>query len=364
MSLTPIEYENLYLLNAPFFSEYKQSFAGTLDSGWFILGSRVKAFEEEFASFCGVKHCAGVASGLDAMILALKSFDFPAGSEVIVPSNTYIASILAVYHSGLIPVLAEPDIHSYNIDPLRIEELIGPKTKAVLVVHLYGKPCDMGKIMEIAERAELKVIEDCAQSHGAAYKGTKTGTFGDFGAFSFYPTKNLGALGDGGALTSNNTLLIEKVKALRNYGSGEKYVNEYIGINSRLDEIQAGFLSVKLKKLDLINEYKRRLASLYQQYLKEDFIKPEVHPDYFDVYHIYAIRHPARDRIREYLLKNGVKTEVHYPIPPHRQKALKDNLKGNFPVSEEIHRTILSLPVSFCHTEDQIKRVIDLLNDF
>lgn len=364
MNPIPIEYENLRSLNAPFFEEYKQCFANSLDSGWFILGNQVRSFEEEFASYCGIEHCAGVASGLDALILALKTFGFPAGSEVIVPSNTYIASILAIYHSGLAPVLAEPDIHTYNIDPAKIEECITPRTKAILVVHLYGKACNMEEILKIAGRYDLKVVEDCAQSHGAMFKGKKTGTFGDFGAFSFYPTKNLGALGDAGALTSNEPSLIETVRALRNYGSKEKYINEYIGINSRLDEIQAGFLSVKLRKLDHINDHKRKLAALYQEYLKDDFIKPAVHPDYFDVYHIYAIRHPRRQEIKEYLLKNGVKTEIHYPVPPHRQKALKDHLKGHFPVSEEIHRTVLSLPVSFCHTESQIERVIELLNAF
>ncbi|TZF85916.1 DegT/DnrJ/EryC1/StrS family aminotransferase (plasmid) [Pedobacter sp. BS3] len=364
MTPIPIEYENLHLLNAPFFDEYKQCFAKSLDTGWFILGNQVKSFEEEFAAYCGINHCAGVASGLDALILALKVFNFPTGSEVIVPSNTYIASILAIYHSGLVPVLAEPDIHTYNIDPAKIEECITLKTKAILVVHLYGKACNMEAILTIADRYDLKVVEDCAQSHGAMFKGKKTGTFGDFGAFSFYPTKNLGALGDGGALTGNNSSLMAMVRALRNYGSTEKYINEYIGINSRLDEIQAGFLSIKLKKLDLINHHKRKLAALYQEHLKDDYIKPVVHSDYFDVYHIYAIRHPRRQEIREYLSKNGVITEIHYPVPPHHQKALKDHLKGHFPISEEIHRTTLSLPVSFCHTESQIERVIELLNAF
>ncbi|RXF69201.1 DegT/DnrJ/EryC1/StrS family aminotransferase [Arcticibacter tournemirensis] len=359
-----IEYENLRLLNAPFFKEYKESFSEALESGWFILGEKVRRFEEEFATYCNIGYCAGLASGLDALVLALRSFDFPPGGEVIVPSNTYIATILAVYHCGLIPILVEPDIQSYNIDPLKIEERISPKTCAILVVHLYGKSCDMDPIMELAGKYGLRVVEDCAQSHGAEYKGKKTGTFGDFGAFSFYPTKNLGALGDGGALTCSNSALIEKVKTLRNYGSKEKYVNELVGYNSRLDEIQAAFLSIKLRSLDAINKHKRALASLYQQNLKDDFIKPLIQPDHYDVYHIYAVRHPQRTKLREYLLKHGVKTEVHYPVPPHQQKALQDRLKGSYPISEEIHRTTLSLPVSYFHTEDQIYTVIKLLNSF
>ncbi len=359
-----IEYENLRLLNEPFFEEYKKTFSDTLERGWFILGNNVSAFEKDFASYCGSGYCAGLASGLDALILALRCFEFPEGSEVIVPSNTYIATILAVYHNGLIPVLVEPDINTYNIDPLRIEESITSKTRAILVVHLYGKSCDMDPIMDVAGKYALKVIEDCAQSHGAKYKGKKTGTFGDFGAFSFYPTKNLGALGDAGAVTTDNEALYEKIKALRNYGSRVKYHNEYIGTNSRLDEVQAGFLSIKLHRLDEINAYKRRLAEMYHSGLKSDFIKPVVDSDYFDVYHIYNIRHPERDRLREYLLQNGVKTEIHYPVPPHQQKALEGKFRRSYPISEEIHRTTLSLPVSYCHKEDEIERVIETLNGF
>lgn len=360
-----IEYENLKLLNEPFLDDYKASFADTLDRGWFVLGANVSTFESDFASYCGSKYCSGLASGLDALILALRCFDFPTGSEVIVPSNTYIATILAIYQNGLVPVLVEPDMRTYNIDPGKIEEAITSKTRAILVVHLYGKSCDMDPIMAMAEKYRLRVVEDCAQSHGATYKGKKTGTFGDFGAFSFYPTKNLGALGDAGAVVTDNPELYEKVNALRNYGSKVKYFNEYIGTNSRLDEIQAGFLSIKLKKLDEINQHKRRLASLYHQNLREDFIKPVLQEDYFDVYHIYNIRHPERDRLREHLLKNGVKTEIHYPVPPHQQKALEGNYVGkNYPISEEIHKTTLSLPISYCHTEGEIMQVIEFMNDF
>jgi len=343
---------------------YRESFSDSLDKGWFILGNKVSMFEDEFAAYCGGGSCAGLASGLDALVLALRYFEFPAGSEVIVPSNTYIATILAIYHNGLVPVLVEPDPYTYNLDPLKIGEMITPLTKAILVVHLYGKSCDMDPIMTIADNHGLKVIEDCAQSHGATYKGKMTGTFGDFGAFSFYPTKNLGALGDGGALFSADPEVISKIKALRNYGCHEKYYNNYIGINSRLDEIQAGFLSVKLPFLDHINQHKRSLAKIYQEGLNSDFILPVVHADYKDVYHIYAIRHPQRDKLREYLQKNNIKTEIHYPVPPHHQQALKTRLKGAFPISETIHQTTLSLPVSYFHTPEQVNQIITVMNAF
>ncbi len=252
-----IVYEDLYLLNKPFLAQYQENFSDSLEKGWFILGNKVSQFEKEFAAYCGSKYCAGLASGLDALVLALRYFDFPKGAEVIVPSNTYIATILAIYHNGLVPVLVEPDLETYNIDPEKIEEKINHRTKAILVVHLYGKSCDMDPILAIANRNGLKVIEDCAQSHGATYKGKMTGTFGHFGAFSFYPTKNLGALGDAGALITSDIEVIEKIKALRNYGCHEKYHNTYIGVNSRLDEIQAGFLSVKLPYLEDINAHKK-----------------------------------------------------------------------------------------------------------
>ena len=359
-----IEYENLFLLNEPFIESYKESFSDSLNKGWFILGNKVSTFETEFAAYCGSKYGAGLASGLDALVLALKYFEFPEGSEVIVPSNTYIATILAIQNNGLIPVLVEPDISTYTIDPKKIEEKITSRTKAILVVHLYGKSCEMDSIMAIANEHKLEVIEDCAQSHGATYKGKKTGTFGAFGAFSFYPTKNLGALGDGGALLSDNFDAITKIKALRNYGCHEKYHNNYIGINSRLDEIQAGFLSVKLAHLDEINAHKKKLAKLYQDGLKSDFILPVTDNDYDDVYHIYAVRHPKRDQLRAYLLAQNIKTEIHYPIPPHQQNAFKNKLKGAFPISELIHQTTISLPISFYHTTPQVEEVIEKMNAF
>lgn len=358
-----IEYESLGRLNRGFEKEYLQCFRDLLDSGWYILGKKVESFEKAFASYCGTKYCIGVASGLDALMLALRSYEFPVGSEVLVPSNTYIATILSILQCGLKPILVEPDIRTYNIDPLKIEEKITKNTRAIMVVHLYGKSCDMESIMQIASKYDLPVIEDCAQAHGAMFKGQKVGTFG-IGAFSFYPTKNLGALGDAGAITTGDSDKNEMFRALRNYGSKIKYQNDYIGYNSRLDEIQAALLSVKLKYLDEINQHKRNLANIYLTELKDDFIKPVVSSDYFDVYHIFNIRHPKRDELRDFLLKNGIKTDVHYPIPPHKQKAMEGIIEGEFPLSEEIHKTTLSLPISYGHILDDIYKVIEVLNKF
>ena len=360
-----IEYENLAMLNAPFFDEYTKSFDKVLKSGWYILGNSVKQFEAEFAAYNKSAHCIGLASGLDAITLSIGAFDFEKGSEIIVPSNTYIATILSVMQNGMKPVLVEPAIDTYNIDPKKIEEAITPKTKAIVVVHLYGKSCDMDAITAICKKNNLKLIEDCAQSHGATFKGKHTGTFGEFGAFSFYPTKNLGALGDAGAVVCNDANLDKIIRRLRNYGSDVKYYNEVVGYNSRLDEVQAAFLSVKLKKLDEINTHKRKLAAIYLNNLKSDFIKPKVDTDYFDVYHIFNIRHEKRDELKEYLLKNEIKTEVHYPVSPSKQNALKGMLdKYEFPISEKIHQTTLSLPISYFHTETDVNRVVEVMNKF
>jgi dTDP-4-amino-4,6-dideoxygalactose transaminase len=360
-----IEYENLRKLNQPFFKEFENSFSNILESGWFITGKNLEKFEQEFAEYCGVKYCVGVANGLDALVLSIKALDIPQGSEIIVPSNTYIASVLAIVNAGCVPVLVEPDIKTYNIDPFKIEEKINKKTRAVLVVHLYGKPCEMDSVLQICEAYDLKLIEDCAQAHGAKYKNRKIGSFGHANGFSFYPTKNLGALGDGGAVTTNDEDVEKKLRKLRNYGSGVKYYNELIGYNSRLDEIQAAFLSVKLKKLDEINEYKRKLASIYFENLKEDFILPVLEKNAYDVYHIFNIRHPKRDQLREFLLKNNIKTEIHYPVPPHKQEAYRDLFTGQtYPLAEQIHKTTLSLPVSFCHSEAEIMYVTEILNKF
>jgi dTDP-4-amino-4,6-dideoxygalactose transaminase len=362
-----IPYEDLGRLNAPFFAELKERFAQTLESGWYILGKNVERFEEEWAQYLGSKHAVGVASGLDALTIALRTLDLPLNSEVIVPSNTYIATILSILLCGFTPVLVEPNIDTYNIDPAKLEAHLTKHTAAVIVVHLYGKPCDMGQITAFTKRHDLRLIEDCAQSHGARFRGKMTGVFGDFGAFSFYPTKNLGALGDAGALVTDDEELARRARTIRNYGSLCKYYNEVVGMNSRLDEVQAGFLRVKLPKLDHINAHKRRLARLYQEELNSQFIKPVIEPDVFDVYHIYSIRHPRRDLLRDYFRSHGIVTEIHYPVPPHVQQALRGKLRqpaSEFPLAEEIHRTILSLPISFCHTEAEVCRVIEVANAF
>jgi dTDP-4-amino-4,6-dideoxygalactose transaminase len=360
-----IEYENLQKVNERFFEEYNKVFAAVLHSGRYILGKAVSKFEAEFAAYCGAEHCIGVASGLDALIISLKAFKFKPGSEVIVPSNTYIATILSIVHCGLKPVLVEPDIKTYNIDPAKIEDAVTSRTVAIMVVHLYGKICDMDPIIEISRRRNLKIIEDCAQAHGSKYKSKKAGTFGHCNAFSFYPTKNLGALGDAGAVVTDDYDLAEQIRMYRNYGSKTRYYNEVVGYNSRLDELQAAFLSVKLKKLDDINNHKRKLAAIYLEQIREEFVKPVVQKDYHDTYHIFNIRHSQRDRLKKYLLEHGIKTEIHYPIAPHRQKALAALLDKHFyPISEEIHTSTLSLPISYGHTQEDIYEVVEKINGF
>jgi dTDP-4-amino-4,6-dideoxygalactose transaminase len=358
-----IEYENLREVNKKLFIEYQDNFEIFLKSGWYILGNNVAKFEDEFANYCGVDYCVGVASGLDALILALDAFSFPKGSEIIVPSNTYIATILAIVRNDLIPVLVEPDVETYNINSKKIEEKITQKTKAILVVHLYGKSCEMDKITEIAKKYELKIVEDCAQAHGAEFKKQKVGSFG-VGCFSFYPTKNLGALGDAGAITGNDAKYSNKIKCLRNYGSSKKYYNDVLGYNSRLDEIQASFLSIKLKILNDITSHKRVLAKIYLENLDNRFIKPVVHEDYFDVYHIFNIRHKIRDKLKIYLFEQGVGTEIHYPVSPHKQKSMHGIIKGEYPISELIHKTTLSLPISYFHTEEDIKLICEIMNQW
>ncbi|MGZ3790696.1 MAG: DegT/DnrJ/EryC1/StrS family aminotransferase [Bacteriovorax sp.] len=360
-----IEYENLRKLNDSLMGRYTEITKTVLESGWFINGPQVKNFEQEFAKFCGSSHSVGVANGLDALIISLRILNLPPDSEVIVPSNTYIATILSILQNGLKPILVEPDISTYNIDPSKIEEKITAKTSAVMVVHLYGKVCQMDQIQSTCKKHNLKLIEDCAQAHGASFKKQKAGTFGDLGAFSFYPTKNLGALGDAGAITTDSEDLKEKALTYRNYGSKIKYHNEVVGINSRLDEIQAAFLRAKLEILDEINLHKRRLAKIYHENLSTDFIKPVVNSDFFDVYHIYNVRHPKRDALREHLKKNNVLTEIHYPISPNKQLAMKGILsEEECPISEEIHRTTLSLPISYFHSEEDIFQVIKTLHSF
>jgi dTDP-4-amino-4,6-dideoxygalactose transaminase len=360
-----IPYEDLKLLNAPFKQQFQDKFNSVLEKGYYILGDEVALFEKQFAGFNSAPHCVGVANGLDAIVLSLKTCNFPEGSEIIVPANTFIATILAVLQCNLKPVLVEPDIHTYNIDPKKIEQAITANTKAIIVVHLYGKCCDMDEIVRIKEKHNLYLIEDSAQAHGATYKKKLAGTFGEFGTFSFYPTKNLGALGDGGGIICKDDTHYKKLLQLRNYGSDKKYYNEVIGFNCRLDEMQAAFLNVKLAFLNQINTHKNKLADLYLQNLNSNFILPVKNSDYYDVYHIFNIRHPRRDEIKDYLEKNGIGTAIHYPVAPHKQNALKHLYTGQaFPISEEIHNATLSLPCSYFHTEDDVWKVINALNKF
>jgi len=360
-----IEYENLFKSNASFMSEYESVFRETLQTGWFVLGTQVKQFEEEYAHFCGTKFSVGVASGLDALTLSILALELPAQSEILVPSNTYIASVLAIIHAGHKPVLVEPNPITYNLNPHHLKGALSARTKAILPVHLYGKLCEMQEIMAFANEYGLKVIEDCAQAHGAHFNGKKAGSWGHANAHSFYPTKNLGAIGDGGAITTNDENLYDRLLHLRNYGSKVKYHNKYKGLNSRLDEIQAAFLRVKLKSIDKITAHKRHLAGIYLNELSDAFIKPTIDQDYFDVYHIFAIRHERRDELKQFLKEKGIMTEIHYPIPPHQQEGFQADFSGlSFPISEEIHQTELSLPISYFHSEDDVRTVAKCMNAF
>ncbi|MDX2197106.1 MAG: DegT/DnrJ/EryC1/StrS family aminotransferase [Cytophagales bacterium] len=360
-----IYYEHLFKSNEKFISLFKSAASQVIDSGWYVLGNEVKTFEKSFATYCNSKHCIGLASGLDALVLSLKALSLPPASHILVPSNTYIATILSIINAGHIPILVEPDIRTYNIDPANIEKHITPHTKAIMIVHLYGLCCDMDKIMAIANKYKLPVIEDCAQAHGATYKSKMAGTFGIFGAYSFYPTKNLGCLGDGGAIVTNDENYAQYIQKLRNYGSNAKYYNQYIGINSRLDEIQAAFLNIKLKYLDEINTHKRKLANIYHHNLKPSFITPVVNDETYHVYHIFNIRTERRDDLKIYLQNKGIMTEIHYPVPPHLQVGYQQYFQDSkYPISEEIHNTTLSLPISFGHTEADIDYVVHTINTY
>ncbi|MFA5849812.1 MAG: DegT/DnrJ/EryC1/StrS family aminotransferase [Bacteroidales bacterium] len=360
-----IKYENLQRVNAEFESRFKQAFEKFLSKGWYILGEEVKVFEEAFASYCGAGYCVGVANGLDALELGLKVLNLPPHSEIIVPSNTYIATILAIINAGYKPVLVEPEVSTYNIDPDLIEAKITLQTKAIMVVHLYGQPSRMSDICTIAAKHGLEIIEDCAQAHGASINGKKVGTYGKIGAFSFYPTKNLGALADAGAIVTSDESIYEKLKALRNYGSERKYYNKYVGRNSRLDEIQAAFLNIKLDSLDKINEHKRMLAKIYDKELTDRVIKPVSIEGYYHVYHIYNIRTQRRDDLRKYLSDNGIQTDVHYPVSPNRQEGYAKYFETeSYPISEEIHATTISLPISYGTSVDDVYLVCQTINSF
>lgn len=334
-------------------------------SGYYILGEELTAFEKEFAEYCGVKYCIGVGNGLDALELILRGYDVGDGDEVIVPTNTYIATWLAVSYVGAKVVPVEPDIRTYNIDPTLIEKAVTLKTKAIISVHLYGQSADMDSINKIAKKYNLKVIEDAAQAHGAKYKRIKTGALGDAAGFSFYPGKNLGAFGDAGAVTTNDSALAERVKTLRNYGSRVKYVNEYQGVNSRMDELQAAFLRVKLRHLDEWNNRRQKVAKDYLDsfVVLESIILPHILDDCYPVWHLFVIRSTRRDQLQAKLRIAGVQTLIHYPIPPHKQLAYKEMNQLSFPISEKIHSEVLSLPMGphLCGCHFRSADVIDIL---
>ena len=348
-------------------SEIRSAFERVYANSWYIGGKEDESFEKAFADYCDTKYCVGTGNGLDSLMLILKALEIHEGDEVIVPSNTYIATALAVTYAGAKVIFVEPDMMTYNIDPVKIEEKITPKTKAIMVVHLYGQPADMDSIMKIAKRHNLCIVEDCAQAHGAKYKGKRIGSFGDAAGFSFYPGKNLGALGDAGAVTTNNKELADKIRALGNYGSDYKYHHIYKGNNSRLDEIQAAFLSAKLPMLDKVNDNRRATA---QKYLKginnPEVILPYVIPDVEPVWHIFAIRSNKRNDLEKFLNDKGIGTNKHYPIPMHLQKAYEDlDIKeGQLPIAEEISRTELSIPMYYGMTNSEIQYVIDSINEF
>ncbi len=347
--------------------ELREAFERVFTRSWYIGGVEDEAFEKTFAEYCEVKYCIGVGNGLDALMLALKAMKISEGDEVIVPSNTYIATALAVTYVGATPVFVEPDIRTFNINPERIEAAVNDRTKAIIPVHLYGQACDMDPIMDVAKQHSLYVVEDCAQAHGAVYRGKKVGTFGDAAGFSFYPGKNLGALGDAGAVVTNNKELADKIRALGNYGSDYKYHHIYKGNNSRLDELQAAFLSAKLPHLERMNVERRRIAKMYTEGIRNPrIVLPYVNPDCIPVWHIYGVRCSERDVLERYLNDKGIGTNKHYPIPMHLQKCYKDLKlpKGSLPVAEEISSTELSLPIYYGMTDEEVRYVIHEINEF
>ena len=368
-----IPFLDLKNINQQYREELIAACTRVIDSGWYIGGKELEQFEQNFAEYCGVKFAIGVANGLDALILTLRAWkelgQLQEGDEVIVPSNTYIASILAITANNLMPVLVEPDLATYNIDPAKIEEAITAKTKVILPVHLYGQLADMPTIMQIANKYKLLVLEDSAQSHGAEINGTKAGNWGDASGFSFYPGKNLGALGDAGAITTNDAELAQILKALRNYGSHEKYKNLFVGVNSRLDEIQAAMLDVKLKHLDAEVNHRRTIAKMYLEGIKNPELSlplSEVDASQYDqhVWHLFVIRSKKREALQQYLAENGVQTLIHYPIPPHKKQAYKEWNDLSYPISEKIHDEVMSLPIGPTLSLEEVEKVIQLCNSF
>jgi dTDP-4-amino-4,6-dideoxygalactose transaminase len=349
--------------------EIKAAVNRVIDSGWYLLGNEVKTFEKNFSTYCGVDHTIGVANGLDALRLILRAYIemgiMQEGDEVIVPANTYIASILAISDNRLVPVLVEPDLDTYNIDASKIEEAITSKTKAIMIVHLYGQCAYSERIQQISDKYNLKLIEDNAQAQGALYNDKPTGSLGDAAGTSFYPGKNLGAFGDAGAVTTNDPLLAVMVRTLANYGSQQKYINDYAGLNSRLDEIQAAILDVKLKYLDVDTQRRREIALRYlKDITNPKIILPKFLNEDAHVWHLFVIRTDNRIALQEYLLKNNIQTLIHYPIPPHQQKAYSELNGLSFPITEKIHNEVLSLPLSPVMTPEEVEKVISIINQY
>ncbi|HMM12752.1 MAG TPA: DegT/DnrJ/EryC1/StrS family aminotransferase [Bacteroidales bacterium] len=370
-----INFLDLQAINAQYADELKQAAAEVIDSGWYLLGDRVKRFETHLANYIGVKHVIGVANGLDALRLILKAYIelgfLREGDEVIVPANTYIATILAITDNRLKPVLVEPDINNYNLDISLIEQHITERTKVIMVVHLYGQVCWSNELENIAKRYKLKVIEDNAQAIGAEWQGKKTGALGDAAGFSFYPGKNLGALGDAGAVTTNDDELADVVRCIANYGSKIKYKNDYQGLNSRLDEMQAAFLDIKLKYLDGENQIRREIAHLYcNNIFNSHIILPDkrgnttIKNNLLHTWHLFVIRTAHRDVFQEYLKENGIQTVMHYPIPPHKQNAYSNFFIQSLPITEIIHKEVISLPISPVLSYDEVMYIINVVNKF
>lgn len=365
-----IKFLDLQKINLAHQTEIEECLIKTFRSGWYLLGNEVKSFEENLSNYTGSKHAIGVANGLDALRLILRAYIemgvMKKGDEIIVPANTYIASVLAISDNGLVPVFVEPSLETYNIDISKIEEKITPKTKGILIVHLYGRVVFSEELKAIAEKHSLKIIEDNAQAIGAAWKGTKTGNLGDAAGFSFYPGKNLGALGDGGAVTTSDDELAKTIRTLANYGSDKKYVNIYKGLNSRLDELQAAVLDVKLKYIGGENTRRRDIAKHYISEIKNPKIVPPQLPENESghVWHLFVIRSSERDALQNYLTENGIQTLIHYPIPPHKQQAYHEYNHLSFPITEKIHEEVLSLPISPVMEDEEVRKVIEVLNKF
>jgi len=363
-----VPFLDLKAVNAPYFNGFEKAFDSVVNSGWYIQGSEVKAFEQEFADYCGVEHCIGVANGLDALTLIFRAYMemgvLKEGDEVIVPANTYIASILAITENRLKPALVEPDLATYNLDPKLVEQAITPKTKAILAVHLYGQLADMPALKSVADKHDLLLIEDSAQAHGASFNGIKAGAWGDASGFSFYPRKNLSALGDGGAVTTKHEALAQTIRALGNYGSHKKYENLYQGINSRLDEMQAAFLRVKLRGLDEEIEQRRAVAKAYLAHIQhQDIVLPQVKHEEAHVWHLFVVRCQKRDALQAYLREQGIQTLIHYPIPPHQQQAYAEWNDASFPITEKMHQELLSLPMSSVLALDDVMKVAKVIHD-